>query len=186
MEGKDMETGSAPRTYQVPTWLRFILGKNPGFTVLRILVVVFVTLFVFKFILLPIRVTGHSMWPTFHNGEIKFVNRLAYVREKPKRGDVVAVEYTGAEVLLKRIIALPGEVFQVVDGEVYIDGDPLVEPYAFGKIPDPDPDRPWQQGRPGTSIPVKIEADQYLLWGDNRPDSDGFLKFENQIIGRLF
>lgn len=173
-----MDNAAAPGMYQAPIWVRFILGKNPGWTLLRILLVVFVTLFVFKFILLPIRVTGHSMWPTFHNGEIKFVNRLAYLREKPKRGDIVAVEYAGeGAVLLKRVIALPGEVFQVVEGDVHINGQRIVEPYVFGKIPD--------QGKPGTSKVVKLEPDQYLLWGDNRPDSDGFLKYENQIIGRL-
>ena len=76
-------------------WVRFILGRNPGWTLLRILVVILLVLIVFKFVLLPIRVTGHSMWPTFHNGEIKFVNRLSYLRQKPKRGDIVAVEYAG-------------------------------------------------------------------------------------------
>src|SRR5690606_21019004 len=73
LAAKDMETTSAPAgtTRHAPVWLRFILGRNPGWTVLRILFVVFVTFAVFKFLLLPIRVTGHSMWPTYHNGEIK-------------------------------------------------------------------------------------------------------------------
>lgn len=173
-----MDNASAPASYQAPVWLRFILGKNPGWTLLRILLVVLITLVVFKFLLLPIRVTGHSMWPTFHNGEIKFVNRLSYLRQKPKRGDIVAVEYAGeGAVLLKRVIALPGEVFQVVEGKVHVNGQPIEEPYAFGKIPN--------EGRPGTSNLLKLEPDQYLLWGDNRPDSEGFLKYENQIIGSL-
>ena len=173
-----METPPPSGTYQAPVWVRFILGRNPGWTLLRILVVILLVLIVFKFVLLPIRVTGHSMWPTFHNGEIKFVNRLAYIREKPERGDIVAVEYTGeGVVLLKRVVGLPGETFQVVQGVVHINGEPIHEPYAFGKIP-------WE-GRPGTSKLVTIEPDQYLLYGDNRPISEGFLKFENQIIGSV-
>lgn len=166
-------------TYQAPLWARFILGRKPSWTVLRILFVVFVTFAIFKFILLPIRVTGHSMWPTYHNGEVKFVNRLAYLRDKPQRGDVVAVEYAGeGVVLLKRVVGLPGETFQVIQGDVYINGQPLEEPYAFGKIPAPE-------GALRPSHVVKMEPDQYILFGDNRPISEGFLKFENQIIGKI-
>src|SRR4051812_42062179 len=103
-----METeGSIPRA-PVRGWQRFIFGSNPGWTLVRILFFLVVSLVIFKFVLLPIRVTGESMFPTCVNGQIKFVNRLAYRRHRPERGDIVAVEFQGRRVLLlKRVIGLP-------------------------------------------------------------------------------
>src|ERR1044071_5869640 len=46
---------------------------------------------VFGYVLLPIRLQGISMEPTYRNGQINFANRLAYVRREPARGDVGAI-----------------------------------------------------------------------------------------------
>src|SRR5688500_16195979 len=147
---------------QSPSLLRFVFGKNPTWTAVRILFVVFVTLILFKFMLVPIRVTGDSMYPTYRNGQIKFVNKLAYKSKDPQRGDVVAVAYAGKEVLLlKRVIAVPGETVQVEDGEVYINGEKLVEPYAKGKIPASS-----GKGN-GRTDPIPLGRDEYLILGDN-------------------
>src|SRR5689334_10754982 len=98
-------------------WARFVYGRNPGWTLVRILFLVAIVLIVFKFFLIPIRVTGDSMFPTCRNGQIKFVNKRAYRHHRPARGDIVAVEFEGRQVLLlKRIIGLPGETFQVREG----------------------------------------------------------------------
>ena len=160
--------------------LRFVFGKNPAWTIVRILLVVLVTLILFKFVLIPIRVTGDSMYPTYRNGQIKFVNKLAYMNKEPQRGDVVAVELSGREVLLlKRVIAVPGETLQVLSGEVHINGQPLHEPYARGKIPA-------QNGKGyGNTDPIPLGPDEYMILGDNRELSEGFFNKRRQIIGRV-
>jgi signal peptidase I len=161
-----------------PWYLRYIFGRNPGWTVVRILCAVLVTLVLFKFVLVPIRVTGESMFPTFKNGQIKFVNKLAYRRHDPERGDVVAVEYSGKELLLlKRIVALPGETFRVYKGECYVNGEKLVEPYAHGRIPS-------GKGY-ATTPPMKLGSTEYVILGDNRKVTEGFFKYRKEIIGKV-
>lgn len=176
-----METVVELPKEETPAWLRLVAGKNPGWTLVRVLVAVLICVGVFKFAILPIRVTGSSMSPTLKNGQIKFVNRLAYLRQAPQRGDIVAVQFAGKQaVLLKRVIALPGETLQVIRGVVYINGERLEEPYASGKIPPDTSDRGL-----GSSSPRKMEPDQYWLDGDNRAESEHFLKYRHQIIGKL-
>jgi signal peptidase I len=175
-----MQTEAPQEQATTPSLLRFIVGRNPTWTVVRILLVVFVTLVVFKFILLPIRVTGESMFPTYRNGQVKFVNRLAYLKNEPQRGDVVAVEFAGKEVLLlKRVIALPGETFQVKNGEVLINGEKLAEPYANGKIPAS------VGNRLGYTEPIPMGTKEYMVLGDNRNISEGYIKERRQIIGKV-
>lgn len=165
---------------QPPLIMRLIFGRNPTWTVVRILLVVFVTLVLFKYMLLPIRVTGQSMHPTYKNGQVKFVNKLAYMKRDPERGDVVAVEFAGKEILLlKRIIALPGETFRVHNGECYVNGEKLVEPYANGKIPAPT-----GKGY-GSMEPVTLGADEYVVLGDNRNISEGYFKYRREILGKV-
>jgi signal peptidase I len=175
-----METEAAPERAHTPLWLRLIFGRNPAWTFVRILFVVFVTLILFKFVLLPIRVTGESMLPNYSPGQIRFVNRLAYSRTPPQRGDVVAVEFAGQEVLLlKRIIARPGETFQVREGEVYINGHKIEEPYAKGRIPSPVPKKL------GYTEPIPLGPDEYMVIGDNRKISEGYIKRGREIVGKV-
>src|ERR1035441_1356397 len=71
-------------------WLRVVaIGRRPKRTLLRLAVLVVAAVVAFKFVLIPIRVVGFSMEPTFHDHAINFINRLAYVRGQPQRGDVV-------------------------------------------------------------------------------------------------
>jgi signal peptidase I len=145
--------------------------------------VIIASLVVFKFILLPVRVTGDSMFPTYRNGQIKFVNRIAYSRNDPQRGDVVAVLYdelVGKEVLLlKRVIGLPGETFQVQNGEVLINGQKLAEPYANGKIPSN------VKNRLGYTDPIPLGPKEYMVLGDNRNISEGFIRQRREILGKV-
>src|SRR5688500_13192527 len=164
-----------------PWYQRFIFGRNPAWTTVRILFVVFLTLVVFKFVLVPIRVTGESMIPTFKNGQIKFANKLAYWSSEPERGDVVAVEFMGKDILLlKRIIALPGETVSVHDGEIYVNGKKLAEPYTSGRIPAPS-----GKGH-GSMLPVKLGPTEYIILGDNRKISEGYIKYRREIVGKVY
>jgi signal peptidase I len=120
------------------------------------------------------------MYPTFRDGQIKFVNKLAYRNKEPQRGDIVAVEYLGRQILLlKRVIAVPGERFEVRAGEVYINGNLLEEPYTKGKIP------PKEGKGLGHSDPVALGPDEYMILGDNRDLSEGYFYRRKHIIGKI-
>lgn len=78
-----------------------------------------------------IRVDGYSMYPTFDNGEFVIVNKLAYRWSEPKRGDIIVFHnpLNPSVEFIKRIIGLPGETVTISDGQVYINGALLKEPY---------------------------------------------------------
>src|SRR5205807_1555665 len=114
----------------LPGWWRVILiGRRPRLTMLRIVIWVVACFVVTKFVLLPIRVQGVSMLPTYKENRVNFVNRLAYVHSQPKRGDVVAIRLAGPSIMfLKRIVGLPGETVGFHEGRLLINGQVLDEP----------------------------------------------------------
>ncbi len=162
----------------LPRWLRIVLvGRNPRFTLVRIAVLVAVVFLVRGFVLLPIRVKGPSMMPTYQDSGINFVNRLAYLRSEPKRFDVVAIRTSGPSIMyMKRIIGLPGETVQFKKGRTYINGTLLEEPYV-------------KTGCDWDSPPKSLGPDQYYVAGDNRsmPEvlhEEGRTRRE-RIVGRI-
>lgn len=103
-----------------------------------------------------VRVEGPSMSPTLEGGEVVLVTRFDYLAGGPERGDVVLCRYPNREgTFIKRVAALPGEVFEIRGGAAYVNGAPLEEDYV--------------QFKPtGDYGPVLIGDGQYLLLGDNR------------------
>ncbi len=115
---------------------RVAFGANPRRTAIRIVVLAAVSFVVFRWVLIPLRTQGISMRPTYESGQLNFFNRLAYVRHGPRRGDVVAIRLAGPHVVyVKRVIGLPGERLSILEGQVYIGGAPLVEPYVRSRLP---------------------------------------------------
>jgi signal peptidase I len=155
-----------------------LIGKNPKATLIRIVILVTVCGAVFPSVLLPIRVEGISMLPTYRNNSLNLVNRLAYLRHEPQRGDVVSIRLTGLHVLfMKRIIGLPGETVAFADGRVLINGKILDEPYENNLPCD------WN------SPPVTLAADEYYFVGDNRSmpleDHTHGVKKRIYIVGKV-
>ena len=66
------------------------------------------------------------MLPTLHTGDLLLIEKRAYRHTNPERGDIVVVQY-GRELIVKRIIGLPGEDVEVRTGTVYINQAPLAE-----------------------------------------------------------
>lgn len=154
MNGAIVSAGSPP------LWMRVVFGRNPKLTLVRLACLVVTSLILFRFVLIPIRVSGLSMYPTYLDGRVNFVNHQAYRWSKPKRGDVIAFRLPeeGNVVLLKRIIGLPGERLWIREGKVYIDGVLLPEPYVhFGG-----------KQTPGTGREIRLRDDEYYVMGDNR------------------
>ena len=131
---------------------------------------------VFGWVLLPIRMEGISMMPTY-NGGFNFANRLAYRWSQPQRGDAVAVRMAGESVVLvKRIIGMPGERVSIEVGVVMINGEPLVEPQVRHKAP-------WNMPE------VTLGPNEYFLIGDNRGMPMKYHDFgkasRERLIGKL-
>lgn len=179
-----------PRSH-VGSWLRTVaVGRNLKTTRVRVAVLLALGLAAFilcKFVLLPVRVTGISMLPTYQNHSIKLVNRLAYLWHAPHRGDVVAITFSTVTnaadslepphiMLVKRIIGLPGETVAFVNGHVLVNGVRLDEPYEK---------YPCDWNRP----PVKLKLDEYFVVGDNRSMPWEYHEFgvckRYQIIGKV-
>jgi signal peptidase I len=161
-----------------PHWFHIVaLGRKPRNTLIRIAILVAACFVVFKFILLPVRVEGISMLPTYKNRSWNFINRFAYCRHEPRRGDVVGIRLAGYHLMfLKRIVGLPGETVAFENGRVLINGKMLDEPYEKWKCD-------W------TLPPEKIETNEYFVVGDNRtmpPEDHKFGRVDrNRIVGKV-
>lgn len=135
---------------------RMLIGSSPARTLLRAGVLAASLLAVSQFVLSPVRAVGISMMPTYFDGQFLLLNRLAFLYSTPRRGDIVAIRLAGdMAVLVKRVVGLPGERVQIVEGVVLVDDRPLDEPYVLHRIK-------WQ-------VPeVTLGADEYYVVGDNR------------------
>jgi len=156
---------------------RFVFGPNPRRTLVRVLVLAAVSFVTFRWVLMPIRAEGVSMLPTYRSGSLNLVNRLAFAYRNPARGDIIAIRLAGPHVLyIKRIVALPGERFSMVQGQAYIDGAPLIEPYVLER-------RPWDVQE------VTLTPREYFVIGDNRgmraSDHDFGRVDVTRIVGRV-
>jgi signal peptidase I len=144
-------------------WLRILaIGRRPRATAVRIVVLAAACFVTFRFILLPVRIEGISMEPTFRDGQFNLVNRLAFLFHEPQRGDIVSIRFSNpgtfsapSEMLMKRIIGLPGETVSFHAGHAYINGTLLKEPYV--KFPCD-----WEHA------PIVCGPAQYYVVGDNR------------------
>lgn len=147
-----------------------------------------------------VRVDGFSMNPTLQDGEYVLVSKLSYKTGQPQHGDIIVFKFpdhgvepqqdllqriicfirpslnecAGPQDLIKRIIGLPGDVIDVSNGVVKVNGQPLTEPYIAAA--------PMYGGH------WEVPAGNLFVLGDNRNDSSdshswGMLPEEN-VIGK--
>ncbi len=108
---------------------------------------------------------GDSMKPVLRNGDVVLVNRIVYNASTPKRGDVIVFKPKGNEnshYYIKRIIGLPGEKIEIIEGSVYIDGEKLEEEYETTEIKDLGI----------VTEAMQLGGDEYFVLGDNRENSE--------------
>lgn len=140
-----------------PSWLRrIVIGENPRRTLRAALGIGLLALVVFRFLLLPVRVQGASMEPTYRNGSLHFACMIAYAMKDPKRGDIVVISMSGRRTMyMKRVLGLPGERVSFEAGRLRINGQPAAEDYLAGR-------GLW------TMPEILLQADEYFVAGDNR------------------
>ena len=101
---------------------------------IRIILVAVLAYLLFSFIFLPFRIKGHSMSPTYKDGDINFCFKLRYIFSKPERHDVVAIRLAGEKViLLKRVVALEGELIEIQNQGKIFRSECFVENQYFGR-----------------------------------------------------
>ncbi len=146
------------------------------FDILETLLMAAVLYFGINAISARVRVEGWSMSPTLENGEFVLVSRLAYRLGEPRRGDIIVFKYPAQpeQDLIKRIIGLPGDIVEVKEASVFVNGQRLDEPYIAAE--------PTYQGS------WRVPAGHLFVLGDNRNQSSdshswGLLPIEN-VIGK--
>ena len=161
------------------SWAREILS-----TAAYLLVVVALTFLFVQFVGQRTHVNGDSMNVTLEDGDNLIVDKLSYRFSDPKRFDIIVFPYQYQEktYYIKRIIGMPGETVQVIDGMVYIDGEMLDETYGMEIM----------QYAGVASEPITLGEEEYFVLGDNRNNSSdsrdpsvGNIQ-EDQIIGKAF
>jgi signal peptidase I len=156
-----------------PFITRLFLGRSPKKTLLRILVLVTVCFITFKFVLVPVKIVGHSMEPTCQDGQLRFINLLAYAGRQPQRGDIIGIRLTPDDtIIIKRLIGLPGERIAFHTGVVFINGIQLDEPYlnSLGAWEWPE---------------ETLDKNTYFATGDNRLVTQQYRIQREQIFGKF-
>ena len=161
-EGSDTRKKHDPAEGKKKSVMRKIIG-----TIAYVAVICLVVFLVLRFVGQRTVVNGHSMDPTLANQENLIMDKLSYHFTDPKRFDIVI--FPGPEeggehpYYIKRVIGLPGETVQIIDGKVYINGEELTDD-VYG-ITD-------YIEEPGIAAePLTLGEDEYFCLGDNRPVS---------------
>lgn len=153
-------------------------------------IVYLLIIFVLAYLLLNyvaqrVLVDGSSMNPTLYDNDSVIVDKLSYRFGTPERYDIIVFRYLRQDdtYYIKRIIGLPGETVQIIDGYVYINGERL-ESDIYGN------DVMLSAGR--ASEPITLGEYEYFVLGDNRNgSSDGRSELvgnvtRSQIVGKAF
>lgn len=141
---------------------------------------------IYLFIAQPHKVSGQSMFPTFHNGDYILTDKISYRLNPPKYGDVIVLRNPRNESqdFIKRVIALPGQTIRVEDSGIYVNDLKLDERY----LPPGTPTRGGSFLREAET--VTVPESQWIVIGDNREHSSDSREIgaipEKQIIGRVF
>lgn len=158
---------------------------SPGFgrrvvTVLKevletVVPAVILALLINIFIVQTTLVFGQSMEPNFHTNQRLLVEKVTYHLHTPNRGDVIVlkVRADAEDLLIKRVIALPGETVEVREGHVYIDNQLLDEPYL-------------SQPTRGHYGPTLIPENHVFVLGDNRGASNDSRSFGSVDMDNIF
>ncbi|MDH3190686.1 MAG: signal peptidase I [Acidimicrobiia bacterium] len=171
----------------------------PGLLLTALIIAVVVKTFLIQ----PFWIPSESMFPTIEVNDRVMVNKLAFSIGDVERGDVVVfrnplephieesvpdavirsvleavgIRTRGLDDLIKRVVGLPGDTIEIKDGDLYVNGSILVEPYTDGSfMPD--------------AGPFVVDQETVFVMGDNRDESFDSRRFGNiplgDLIGRAF
>lgn len=173
----ELKKDDSPKETKEKSGARAVLGW-----VMYLAIVLCATYLIVTFVGQRTKVSGDSMLPTLHDGDNLIVDKITYVFRDPERYEVIVFPYRRMEdtFYIKRIIGLPGETVQIIDGYVYINGKKLNENYGREVMIDAGI----------AAQPITLGKDEYFVLGDNRNHSSDSrnsgvgLIHEDEIIGR--
>ena len=140
--------------------------------ILPYVLIIIAVILIRTFIITPVRVDGASVDQTLEDGQILLLYKLANV----DYGDIVVLdEEKEGEIIIKRIIGMPGDTVSIRDNTIYVNGEEVEEDYAYGETSDYEE--------------ITLDDDEYFILGDNRPISKDSRYFgpvkEDEIIGKV-
>lgn len=159
--------------------------RELGSMLIYVAIVLAVTFLIITFVGQRTHVSGESMENTLQDGDQLIVDKLTYRFHDPERYDIIVFpyQYKANTYYIKRIIGLPGETVQVVDGYVYINGE-LLETEVYG--------REVMRDAGIAAEPITLGENEYFVLGDNRNASSdsrdpsvGIINGDN-IVGRAW
>ena len=111
----------------------------------------------------PVKVEGTSMTPLISDQERIFINKFVYRFDPIERGDVVVFWYPldRSKSFIKRVVGLPDDTVEIREGQVYVNGKVLLEPYV-----------PSESADFGTLSATRIPRGEYFVMGDHRTSSN--------------
>ena len=147
---------------------------NKWKNIVETVIIALVAFLIFSFVLRPGRIPSSSMGPTLRIGDIVLANGLAYIASDPQRGDIVIfkADVTGEDVLIKRVIGMPGDSLMFVDGYLYINGELVYEEY----LPEDMETNSFKD--------FEVPEGCYFVMGDNRTSSYDSRSWENPYISK--
>lgn len=150
--------------------LRTILSVLVCITVALIL-----SLLITKYVAHHTSVEGSSMEPTLFNGDQLIVEKFSYYFHNPERYDVIVFPFSENVSYIKRIIGLPGDIIQIKNGVVYLNGEIMDEHYGKEE---------WIREPGLAEEEIVLNEDEYFVLGDNRNASVDSRKEEVGVIKR--
>jgi signal peptidase I len=187
-EGGVAEAQILPPTSAKPKVKTSNRARHIAREILETIGLTLVIFFAIHFSIQASTVHGVSMQPGLQDGEWVMVNYWSYRFGSPQRGDVIVfkppISIQGADYLVKRIIAVPGDTISINTTSVFVNGKQLSEPY----IKPLPADAQGIQTVTGVVSNLKLQKDQYWVMGDNRRDSLDSRSFgvitRQEIVGK--
>ena len=126
--------------------------------ILTFAIAIVAALLIKNYVIINASVPTGSMENTIMTGDRLIGNRLAYLKSDPQRGDIIIFKYPDNEdeIYVKRVIGLPGDVIDIVDDVVYLNGEEFDEPYLAEEM------------NQGETYHFEVPEDHYFMMGDNR------------------
>lgn len=134
---------------------RIAIGRHPRKTLIRAAVLAVVCFLFFRYVARPIWADGSSMEPTVPNQSLHWASEALLWFQPIEFGDIVVISRNNRERFLKRVVGLPGDTVEFRDGLLWLDGQPVEEPYLVHRAH-------WNRE------PRALGPNEYFVVGDNR------------------
>lgn len=150
------------------------------------IVIIIVVVLIRSFIITPVIVRGDSMYKTLKDGEALLLSKISYKLEAIKRFDIVVIKDIDNDLIIKRVIGLPGDTVKYEEDTLYINDEPIKEDYTNYIMDDFDVNDICKIN--DLKCNNIIPDDMYLVLGDNREVSadsrvKGLIQ-RKQILGK--